>query len=79
MVSPVGDGAIIFDSRNGKYSQVNATGLRILEGVIAGNCVEEIIEKIASEFDIAWSVVERGVLSCLVGMSQRGWLRKDEE
>jgi hypothetical protein len=79
IVSPVENGAIVFDSKEGKYSQVNMTGFRVLEGIIAGHSFEGIVEKIAAEFDISWIMVERDVRSCIVDMSRRGWLRKDAE
>ena len=77
-INAVEDGAIIFDAREGHYAQVNLTAFRVLDGIGKGLSTTDIIDGIASEFDVERAIVEQDVATCLSNFFERGWIERGE-
>jgi hypothetical protein len=52
----------VFDPTTGESFTVNGTGLVILEGMMAGNATEDIVEDIIDRFDVTPAEVQRDLM-----------------
>ncbi|BAW93779.1 hypothetical protein CHIBA101_1947 [Actinomyces sp. Chiba101] len=73
IINYVDDGAIILDSNNGVYFQLNRSAAIILEGLLSGMLKEEIYQNIFSDTGVDEREVFKDIESMVARMSEAGF------
>lgn len=70
-IADLGGEAVLLDVNSGQYYGLNEVGLRVIELVKSPRRVEDILETLLQEYDVAPSVLERDVISFLESAAAR--------
>ena len=73
IINYVDDGAIILDSNNGVYFQLNRSAAIILEGLLSGMLKEEIYQNIFSDTGVDEREVFKDIESMVARKSEAGF------
>jgi hypothetical protein len=69
-------GAILLDTKGGKYWQLNTTGFRVAGLVIDGLTVAQIVDRLAEEMDAPRSVLDKDINALLISMKKLGFIKR---
>lgn len=59
------DGALLLDTKRGVYWHLNPVGVSIAEALIKERSVDELVRKVAGEFDVGPDTAQRDVCQLL--------------